>query len=112
MGRRKTYLQSKATRRLAELELQSRKLPCFTKPAALLLSSPGPVPWIYQTALENPARHAPSHIDGLFHVVSQDINFDGLSSLLLRNVTTYVLVTAGGNIARKLRESKRLTLKR
>src|SRR5215471_4683988 len=41
-----------------------------------------------------------------FILSATTINFDGLSSLWLRNVTTYVLATAGAKIAKKRGESK------
>ena len=48
--------------RVAELEVHSRSLPCFTERAAPLLSSPVPVPWLYQTALEKSAPPYPQAI--------------------------------------------------
>src|SRR5215510_1650554 len=41
-----------------------------------------------------------------FILSATTINFDGLSSLWLRNVTTYVLATAGAKIAKKGQQSK------
>jgi len=41
-----------------------------------------------------------------FRSLATTMNFDGLSSLWLRKVTTYVLATAAGKIARKLGEGK------
>src|SRR5215467_13001416 len=48
------------TARLLFLEiLQRAKMPVSLPPAALLLSSPVPVHWPYQTVLESPAHRAP-----------------------------------------------------
>jgi len=38
----------------------------------------------------------PCNIDAAFLSLATTMNFDGLSSLWLRNVTTYVFATAGG----------------
>src|SRR5262245_7556757 len=41
-----------------------------------------------------------------FLSLATTMNFDGLSPLWLRNVTTYVLATAGANLAEKLERGK------
>jgi hypothetical protein len=97
---RKTPLQSRATPRLAELELQSRNLLCHRT-----RSAPSFISCACAVALSNrdwksapPCSQAISMAD--FILPATAMNFDGLSSLWLRKVTTYVLATAGGKIAR------------
>ena len=44
----------------------------FTEPATPLLSSARLARWTYQSATESPSLLLPGHLDGGFHIVSQD----------------------------------------
>src|SRR5215831_4092150 len=79
----------------------------ITKPVAPPLSSARLGPW---TCPKRNWKSAPpcsqATLMADFILSARTMNLDGLSSLWLRNVTTYVLATAGAKIAKKQGESK------
>ena len=60
----------------------------------------------FKPRIESPPPCSQAILMADFMLFAKTMNCDGLSSLWLRNVTTYVLATAGGKIAGKPMESK------